>query len=99
MGPTLQLAEFLFWADILLGNAGNCTCGKQVVAAAVRMRRRRFSETPVRKQAKVLSPSQDRSEVRGAGTPEFVFPPVDEERHQVLTGTVESFHLLHKLQK
>lgn len=59
MGPTLQLAEFLFWADILLGNAGNCTCGKQVVAAAVRMRRRRFSETPVRKQAKVLSPSQD----------------------------------------
>lgn len=59
LGLALQLAKFPFWADSLVGNAGTCgTCGKQVVAAAVIMRQR-FSEAPIRKQAKVLGPSQD----------------------------------------
>lgn len=59
-GPTLQLAKFPFRADVLLGNTGGTcgTCGKQVVAAAV-IKRWRFSEAPIRKQAKVLGPSQD----------------------------------------
>lgn len=54
MGLTHQLAKFSFRADIFPGNPGTCgTCGKQVVAPAVILIRRRFSEAPIRKQAKV----------------------------------------------